>query len=49
MSIRRLNRKIKTLAEKGQPGSVGRNISVRVHPDGRRREWHPRKGWRRLA
>jgi hypothetical protein len=47
MSLRRLNRHVKSLAEKGKPGAMARHISVRMHPSGRKFEWHPTKGWRR--
>jgi len=47
MSLRRLNRVVKTLAEKGMPGKTRRRIQVRVGPDGRKRDWHPTKGFRR--
>jgi hypothetical protein len=49
MSIRRINRRIKPLSEKGTPGTPGRRISVRIDPNGKRRDWHPTKGWRQLA
>jgi len=49
MSIRRFNRIIKSSAEKGTPGTPLRRISTRIDPDGKRRQWHPTKGWRRLA
>ena len=49
MSLRRLNRRIKSRAEKGQPGAMLRRISVRIDPEGKRRQFHPTKGWRRLA
>lgn len=49
MSIRRWNRRVKLLAEKGRPGTIRRRITVRIDPDGKRRQFHPTKGWRRLA
>ena len=49
MSIRRLNRTIKPLAAKGTPGTPLRRISIRIDADGKRRHFHPTKGWRRLA
>ncbi len=49
MSIRRSQRKVRTLAEKGSPGSILRRIVVRTDPQGKRRQFHPTKGWRRLA
>lgn len=47
MSLRRWNRPIKSLAQKGTPGTMRRRISVRTAPDGRKYEWHPTKGFRR--
>lgn len=49
MSIRRFNRKIRSLAEKGRPGAMLRRVSIRIDADGKRRHFHPTKGWRRLA
>lgn len=49
MSIRRLGRRIKSLAEKGTPGAQMRRICIRIDPEGKRREWHPTKGWRQLV
>lgn len=39
----------KSLAEKGTPHGIVRHITVRINPDGKRQEWHPRKGWRKMA
>jgi hypothetical protein len=49
MSIRRFSRRIKPLSEKGTPGTPMRRISIRIDPEGKRREWHPTKGWRQLV
>ena len=49
MSLRRFQRKIKSLAEKGKPGTMQRRISIRVDQYGRKYEWHPTKGFRRWA
>lgn len=49
MSLRRLNRPIKTLAQKGTPGTPRRRISILVSPAGIKFEWHPTKGFRRWA
>lgn len=49
MSLRRWGRTPKTLAEKGKPGAMARRISIRTALDGRHYEWHPTKGYRRLA
>lgn len=47
MSLRRWNRPVKTLAQKGTPGTPLRRVSTRTAPDGRKYEWHPTKGFRR--
>lgn len=47
MSLRRFQRKVKTLAEKGRPGTMMRRITIMVDPHGRKYEWHPTKGFRR--
>lgn len=47
MSLRRFQRKIKSLAEKGKPGTMMRRISIRTTPGGLKYEWHPTKGFRR--
>jgi hypothetical protein len=52
MSLRRLNRTIKTLAEKGKPGTPYRRIEMRAfltRRGYRLRSWHPTKGWRKFA
>lgn len=49
MAIRRWKRRVKSLAEKGSPGSLLRRVVVRIDPEGKRRQFHPTKGWRRLA
>jgi hypothetical protein len=52
MSLRRLNRTIKPLAEQGAPGLRYRHIEMRAFltkRGWRLRGWHPRKGWRRFA
>lgn len=49
MSLRRWNRPVKSLAQKGKPGTMMRRISIRIAPDGRKYEWHPTKGFRRWA
>lgn len=47
MTLRRLFRTPKTLAQKGKPGAIARHVIQRVHPDGTLREFHFTKGWRR--
>lgn len=47
MPLRRLNRPIKSLAEKGRPGEFFKHTAPRVHPSGRVRSFHFTKGWRR--
>lgn len=47
MSLRRWNRPVKSLAEKGKPGTMMRRISIRTTPTGEKYEWHPTKGFRR--
>lgn len=52
MSLRRLNRRIKTLAEKDKPGTIGRHITKRLRCDAYHNavwEFHFTKGWRRRA
>jgi hypothetical protein len=49
MSLRRLNRPVKSLAEKGKPGRMARHITVLINPEGKKQEFHATKGWRRLA
>ena len=57
MSIRRWHRQskwltIKTLAEKGQPGTPMRRIKMRAYPTikgFRLRGFNPTKGWRNFA
>lgn len=47
MSLRRLGRKPKSLAAKGKPGAINRNITVRINAKGEKQDFHSRKGWRR--
>ncbi len=53
MSLRRLNRKIKQLAEQGKPGTPYRRIEMRAFEwragQWRLRGFHPTKGWRNYA
>lgn len=49
MSLRRLNRKIKTLAAKGKPGLPRRHVTKRIDAKGKLREFHATKGWGRLV
>ena len=49
MSIRLLNRTVKPLAKKGTPGAVCRRITVRFNAEGKKQQFHPTKGWRRLV
>lgn len=48
-SVTRWGKPIRALAEKGKPHTPFRRISVRIDPNGRRRDWHPTKGFRVLA
>jgi len=47
MSLRRLNRKVKTLANKGKPGIPNRRMTTRIDSNGDLREYHPTKGYKR--
>jgi hypothetical protein len=52
MSIRRLLRKIKPLAEKGKPGTPYRHLEMRAFLTKRGyllRGFNPTKGWRNFA
>lgn len=52
MSLRRFQRAIKPLSEKGKPGTPYRHIEMRAFRTQhgyRLRGWNPRKGWRLFA
>lgn len=46
MSLCRFNRKIKSLAQKGKPGSIARHVVQRSDASGIKRDFHYTKGWR---
>lgn len=48
-SVTRWGAQIRTLADKGTPGTPHRRIKQRIAPDGKLRDWHPTKGFRGLA
>jgi hypothetical protein len=48
-SVTRWGKPIRTLAQKGTPGKAFRRIVERIDPQGRKRDWHPTKGWRVLS
>jgi hypothetical protein len=47
MSLRRLNRTVKSRAAKGKPHSINRHMTKRVDGEGQLREFHYTKGYRR--
>lgn len=52
MTLRRFQRKPKTLSEQGKPGTPYRRIEMRAFMTARGyrlRAWHPTKGWRWFA
>lgn len=53
MSLRRLFRTIKPLADQGKPGTPYRRIEMRAFLTKKHgyllRSWHPTKGWRKFA